>query len=146
MALLNLVRYLIGGPIEGVTIAEPMHRVMPEHPEVFNTAFGPGDFAVSLAYNFMLWFAAALGFHLMEPRLRGGMLAKSFQGYGVMWLAYVSLAAIYMNHYTAAVRPFYLWSMVDAVIIFTVVAVANAVLYRRFFPSSGNAEAARTGR
>lgn len=134
VAVLNLVRYLVGGPIEAVTIMEPMHRVMPKHPEVFNTAFGGGDFAVSLAYNFVLWFAAALGFHLMEPQLRGGMLAKSLQGYGVMWLAFVSLAAVYMNHYTAAIQPFYLWSMVDAVIVYGVVALANAVLYPRFFP------------
>lgn len=134
VVLLNLVRYLVGGPIEAVTIAGPMHRVMPEFPEVFNTAFGPRDFAASFAYNFLLWFAAALGFHLMAPQLRGGTLAKSFQGYGVMWLAYVSLAAVYMNHYTAAVKPFYLWSMLDAVITFSVVALANAFLYPRFFP------------
>ena len=29
--LLNLVRYVIGGPIENLTIMEPMHRVMPEN-------------------------------------------------------------------------------------------------------------------
>jgi hypothetical protein len=39
-----------------------------------------------------------------------------------------------MNHYTAAVNPFYFWSMADAVIVFAVVALANGFLYPIFFP------------
>ena len=38
-----------------------------------------------------------------------------------------------MNHYVVGIRPFYYWSMVDALIVFTVVALANALLYPRFF-------------
>ena len=34
-----------------------------------------------------------------------------------------------MNHYVAGIRPFFYWSMVDALIVFTVVALANALLY-----------------
>lgn len=132
--VLNVVRYVVGGPIESVTIMEPMHRVMPQHPEVFDTDFSSTDFAISLGYNFMLWFSAVLAFHLMQPRLPGGWLRKSWAGYGVLCLFFVSLAAVYMNHYTAAVKPFYAWSMVDAVIVFAVVGTANAFLYPRFFP------------
>lgn len=132
----NVVRYVIGGPIESVTIMEPMHRVMPQFPEVFDTDFTSTDFAISLGYNFMLWFSAALAFHLMQPSLPGGWLRKSLAGYGVLCLFFVSLAAVYMNHYTDAVKPFYAWSMVDAVIVFAVVGTANAFLYPRFFPDA----------
>ena len=134
--LLNVARYAIGGPIEGFTIMEPMHRVMPLYPEVFNNDFTDRDFAVSLGYNFMLWFAAALGFHLMQPNLRGGWVAKSFKGYGVMCLSFVSLALVYMNHYVDAVKPFYFWSAIDALIVFSVVALANAFLYPRLMPAA----------
>ncbi len=132
--LLNLVRYLAGMPIESLTIMEPMHRVMPQFPEVFDTDFTSADFAISLGYNFMLWFTATAVFHLMHPALKGSLLIKSLKSFGLMCLFFVSLAAVYMNHYTDAVKPFYLWSMVDAVIVFTLVALANAFLYPRFFP------------
>jgi hypothetical protein len=129
--VLNVVRYVIGGPIEGVTIMEPMHRVMPDYPEVFDTEFSSTDFAISLAYNFMMWFAVALAFHLMHPSLPGGWMKKSLLAHAVMCLFFVSLAAVYMNHYTDPIRPFYAWSMVDALIVFTVVGVANGLLYPR---------------
>jgi hypothetical protein len=41
--LLNLVRYLLGGPIESVTIMRPMHSVMPRYPEVFAARRCAGD-------------------------------------------------------------------------------------------------------
>ena len=91
VVLLNVARYAIGGPIEAYTIMEPMHRVLPLYPEVFDNDFTSRDFAISLGYNFMLWFAAALGFHLMQPNLSGGWVLKSFKGYGVMCLSFVSL-------------------------------------------------------
>lgn len=143
VVLLNVVRYVIGGPIEGFTIMEPMHAPMPLFPEVFNNEFGDRDMYISFGYNFMLWFAAALGFHLMQPGLKGGWIVKSFKGYGVMCLSFVSLALIYMNHYVDAVKPFYFWSAVDAVIVFSVVALANAFLYPRLMP--GNSVARKEG-
>jgi hypothetical protein len=135
--VLNLVRYTVGGAIESVTIMESMHRVMPLYPEVFDTEFTSEDFANSLAYNYVMWFAVALAFHLMHPSLPGGWLRKSLLGHAVMGLFFVGLAAVYMNHFTAPVKPFFTWSMVDAVIVFSVVAVANALLYPRFFGRDG---------
>jgi hypothetical protein len=129
--LLNGIRYVVGGAIEAGTIMEPMHRVMPQYPEVFDNQFSSTDFAVSLGYNFSMWFAVALAFHLMHPSLPGGWMRKSLLGYGVMCLFFVSLAAVYMNHYTDPIKPFYAWSMVDALIVFTVVGVANGLLYPR---------------
>ncbi len=131
--VLNLIRYLVGGPIEAITIMEPMHAVMPKYPEVFNTNFGAVDFMVSLFYNFMLWFAAACLFHLAHPALKGTMMLKSLKIYGLLCLFFISLAAIYMNHYTEPIRPFYLYSMIDAVIVFAVVGLANGLLYPYFF-------------
>lgn len=132
--LLNIVRYVIGIPIEAVTIMEPMHRVMPLFPEVFDNDFTARDFMISLAYNFMLWFSAVLVFHVAQPALAGPMWLRSFKVFGIMALFYASLAAIYMNHFTDAVKPFFIWSIVDALIIFSVVALANGVLYPRLFP------------
>ena len=131
--VLNVIRYVVGGPIEMWTVAEPMHRVMPQYPEVFDADFTTKDFIISMGYNFMLWFSAALVFHLMHPVLSGGMIVKSLKSYAIMWLFFASLAAVYMNHYTDAVKPFYLYSILDAVIAFTIVALANGLLYPVFF-------------
>lgn len=133
--LLNVVRYLVGGPLEAWTIMEPMHRVMPLHPEVFDTDFTTTDFAVSLLYNYMMWFWAAVAFHLLYPVLRGNVWVRSLKSYALMGAFFISLAAVYMNHYTADVKSFYAWSMVDALILFPLVALANAVLYPWFFPA-----------
>ena len=140
---LNLVRYLVGGPIEAITIMEPMHAVMPRYPEVFDVDFTTRDFAVSLGYNFAMWFVAAWVFHLLNPVLRGGILLRSLKSYGLMCLFFCSLAAVYMNHYADSVKPFYLWSMVDAVILFSLVAVANALLYPLFFGGERGASPAQ---
>lgn len=134
--LLNLVRYFVGGPIEAVTIMEPMHKVMPMFPDVFDNDFATADFVRSLFYNYVMWFAAALGFHLMVPSLKGHIFVKSFAGYGVMCLFFIGLAAVYMNHYVDSVKTFYVWSMIDALIVFSVVAAANALLYPLFFKSA----------
>ena len=127
------MRYLIGGMIEAGTIMEPMHRVMPLYPEVFDNEFDGADFAISLGYNFSMWFWAAVICHLSWPSLRGGPMLRSLQGYGLAGLLFISVAAIYMNHYTDAIKPFYAWSIVDAFIVFPVVALANGLLYPRFF-------------
>lgn len=140
VVVLNLVRYLVGGPIEAVTIMEPMHEVMPRYPEVFDVDFTGRDFAISLGYNFAMWFVATWVFHLLHPVLRGGMILRSLKSYGLMCLFFLSVAAVYMNHYQDPVKPFYLWSMVDAAIVFTVVAVANGLLYPLFLEGAPERE------
>lgn len=127
--VLNLIRYFVGGPIEAVTIMEPMHRMLPDYPGVFDLDFSTRDFTISLFYNFMLWFSATLAFHLAWPALAGPMWARSLKMFGVMALFFCSLAAVYMNHYVGAIREFYLWSMVDALIVFSIVGLANGFLY-----------------
>lgn len=133
VVLLNLARYFIGGMIESVTIMEPMHRVMPEYPDTFDNNFTRTDFLTSLGYNFAMWFFAELVFHLVHPQLRGPMLVRSLTSYWLMAAFFSSVAAVYMNHYTPPIRPFYAWSMADAAIVFTVVGLANGLLYPLFF-------------
>lgn len=130
--LLNLVRYLIGGPLEALFVVENMHAVIPQFPEVFDNDFSNTDFVISLGYNFMLWLTATWMFYLAHPALKGNYIIKSLKVFGLMGLFFVSLAAVYMNHYTDAVKPFYLYSMLDAVILFPIVGVANGVLFPRF--------------
>jgi hypothetical protein len=135
--LLNVIRYLVGGPLEAVTIMEPMHRVMPLYPDVFDTDFTSTDFTISLIYNYMMWFWATVAFHFMHPRLSGPMWVRSLKSYLIMAAFFWSLAAVYMNHYVADIKPFYFWSMIDALILFPLIGLANAIFYPRFFPQRG---------
>ena len=139
--LLNVIRYLVGGPLEAITIMEPMHRVMPLYPEVFNTDFTSTDFTISLFYNYMMWFWATIVFHLMHPRLQGPLWARSLKSYLIMAAFFCSLAAVYMNHYSSEIKPFYFWSMIDALILFPLIGLANAVFYPRFFPAQPDDQA-----
>lgn len=133
--LLNVIRYVVGGPIEAVVLMEPMHAVMPEYPEVFDTNFSTTDFVISLSYNFMMWLIATWVFYLAYPSLQGGFIVKSLKVFGLMGLFFISLAAVYMNHYTADIKTFYLYSMLDAVILFPLVGLANGLLFPRIFRS-----------
>ncbi len=131
--ILNLVRYVAGGPIEAVVLMEPMHAMMPRYPEVFDTDFSNTDFAVSLFYNFMMWLTAAWVFYLTHKALKGNYIIRSLKVFGLMGLFFISLAAVYMNHYTADIKTFYLYSMLDAVILFPLVGLANGLLFPRIF-------------
>lgn len=133
VVLLNLIRYLIGVPIEGITIMEPMHRVMPEYPRCFNNDFTGQDWASSLFYNFMLWFSITWIFHVAHPALAGSWIARSLKIFGLGCLFFISLAAIYMNHYVPDIRTFYQYSMLDALILYPLLGLANGVLYPRIF-------------
>jgi uncharacterized membrane protein YvlD (DUF360 family) len=133
VVLLNIVRYTAGGWIEGFTIMEPMHRPLPLFPEAFDQDFTTTDFMISLGYNYAMWFVAAVVFHLLNPVLRGSIWVRSLKSYLLLAAFFCALAAVYMNHYVAGIRPFYYWSMVDALIVFTVVALANALLHPLFF-------------
>jgi hypothetical protein len=106
--LLNLVRYLLGGPIESVTIMRPMHSVMPRYPEVFDNDFMTRDFIVSLFYVLQLHALVRGGAGLPSPAsspARPPVAAKpgELRSDG---LFFCSLAALYMNHFTATVKPF----------------------------------------
>ena len=137
---LNIVRYTIVGFVEQ-PVAARMFGVMGTSPNVFNTTFGIQDWVMSFAYNFVLWLTVVVAFHFMQPALRGSWLLRSLQGWGMMWLAFASTSAVYMNHYRVG-RAFYAWSILDAALAFGVLAVANAVLYPRFVATAARRQVA----
>ena len=133
VVLLNIIRYIIGGPIESFTIMEPMHQPMIEYKDCFNSDFTNIDWASSFFYNFLVWFCAAWIFHLAQHSVSGNMIVKSFKIFGIALLFFISISAVFMNHYIEGIRTFYRFGMIDAVITFSIVALANGLLYPRFF-------------
>lgn len=135
--VLNLVRYLVGGPIEAAVLAEPMHRAMALYPEVWNSEFSGTDFLVSLGYNFALWFVVVVQVHLMRESLPGPGIVRSLLGFGLAMLAFMALAAVYMNHFVAESRAFFAWSVVDALILFPLLGLAHGLLHPLLFRGGG---------
>lgn len=134
--LLNVVRYVLAFHLEGLLVMPGMFGVMGRFPESFNNNFSSTDFAISFFYNFMLWLATAWIFHLAHPNVKGGFILKSLKVYGLTCLFFLSLTAVYMNHFNDAVQPFYLYSMLDALILFPLVAVANGLIYPKLFKAN----------
>ena len=116
--------------MEQALVLPHLFGAMAESPEYFSTEFGTWDWVTSYLYNFVMWGVAAWVFHLLRPVLKGGDVVASLKSFGLMWLMFAAVSAIYMNHYSHP-RDFYLWNILDAVIAFATVAVANGLLYRR---------------
>lgn len=129
VVLLNIVRYAGGWVFEPHIIFPGLFGAMSAEPEYFRTAFEPLDWVTSYFYNFVMWLVAALVFHLLRPVLSGSDLVASLKSYGIMWLNFAAVSAIYMNHYSHS-RTFYFWNILDGLLVFTLVAVATALLYR----------------
>ena len=79
----------------------------------------------------MMWFSITLLFYVAEQGLGGGYVLRSLKLYGIAWLFFASLSAVYMNHYSHPI-DFYVFNILDALIVFPIVAVANGLLYPRF--------------
>jgi hypothetical protein len=133
VVLLNLARYLLGWLPESWWVIPGMFGVMEKFPESFNVNFNTEDFTFSVLYNFMLWLSAAWIFHVAHAGVHGNFLMKSLKIYGISCLFFVSLAAVFMNHFVDSIKPFYLYSILDAVILFPIVALANGLLYPKLF-------------
>lgn len=130
--LLNIIRYVVGGPIEMFLIGSKLFGAMDQSASYFNTEFSTVDWITSYFYNFVMWFTIAWLFHLLKPVLRGSFVVTSLKVFGMGFLFFASVSAIYMNHYSHP-RDFYLYSLLDALIIFPLVGLANGLLYPRFF-------------
>lgn len=130
VVVLNIVRYAVGQPIEAVTILPGLFGEMERHADYFRTEFTTFDWATSYFYNFMVWLVAAWVFHLARPALRGADLTASLKVFGLMWLFFAAVSAVYMNHYSHP-RAFYLYNIADALLVFALVGAANGLLYRR---------------
>ena len=57
------------------------------------------------------------------------MIIRSLKSFAVSGLIFISLAAVYMNHFVGESRAFFAWSIVDGLILFPLIAIANAFLY-----------------
>lgn len=134
--LLNVIRYLVAGPLEAGTIMSPMHQPMIDFPDCFNNSFTTFDWTTSFAYNYMVWFCATWVFYIAHHQVTGSMIVRSFKIYGIMWLFFVSLSAVYMNHYVDGIKVFYKYGMLDAILTFSIVALANGLLFPRIFKAA----------
>lgn len=130
--LLNIIRYVVGGVLEAYIIMPALFGAMEESRSYFNTDFTLTDWVTSYLYNFLMWLTIVWAFHTTQAGLKGGTIEKSLKVFGFALLFFLSVSAIYMNHYSHP-RDFYLWNMLDAVLVFTIVAVSNGMLYPWFF-------------
>ena len=130
VVVLNIVRYVAAAPLEMYLVLGGLFGAM-EGSACFNTTFTTVDWITSYFYNFMMWFSITLMFYVAEQSLEGGYVVRSLKLYAIAWLFFASLSAVYMNHYSHP-ADFYVFNILDAVIVFPIVAVANGLLYPRF--------------
>ena len=134
--ILNILRYIPGGLIESYTIFEPMHRPMEQYPDCFG--FSSNDLPSSYFYNFAMWFCVVLIFHIAHKALTGKLILRSLIIFGLCFLFFASLAAIYMNHYNSDIRTFYLYSILDGLLLFLFLGIVNGFLYPVFFKNENH--------
>ena len=80
----------------------------------------------------MMWLTISWVFVLLHPYLRGSPTVKILKVYGLMYLFFTSVSAIYMNHYSHP-KDFYFYNIFDGLIIFPLVAIANGLVFPRIF-------------
>lgn len=130
--VLNVVRYTVGFPLEQWLIFDGMAGVMQNDVSYFNSGFTTTDWITSYFYNFTMWFVSVVLFHLLRPVLSGHDVVRSLKVFGLCFLFFASVSAIYMNHYSHS-RLFYAYSIADALVVYTLVGTANGLCYRYFF-------------
>ncbi len=130
--ILNLLRYAYAFlPIED-SVFGPLFGAIERSPSYFNTNFTTFDWVTSYFYNFMLWLTISWVYFYLHPVFQGNYVVKSLKVYGIFWVLFASISAIYMNHYSHP-RDFYLWNILDALLVFPFVALANGLLFPRIF-------------
>ena len=138
--VLNVIRYVGGLLFEPFLIFPGLMGAMEQSAQYFRTEFQTFDWTTSYFYNFMMWLCCVWVFHLMRPALRGSDLAASLKVFAIMWISFASISAIYMNHYSHP-KDFYLWNVLDGILVFALVGIANGFLYRRLMGPHAVAEA-----
>lgn len=132
VVILNIIRYTIPLPAEMPLAATPMWQVMEKNPSYFNMNFTTLDWLTSYFYNFMMWLDFTWIYFYLHRSFKGDHIIKSLKLYGIMFLLFASISGIYMNHYSHP-KDFYFWSIVDAAVVFPVVALANGLVFPRLF-------------
>lgn len=135
VVMLNIIRYVIGLPLEMLFIFDGLMGTMADNASYFNTNFTTLDWITSYCYNFMMWLTCVWIFDRMHPAFTGSWMAKSLKIFSVTWLFFVSVSAIYMNHYSHT-KMFYVYNIGDSLIVFTLVAIANGFLYPKLIPKN----------
>jgi len=126
--ILNILRYLVIGLIEEPLILPYLFSQMEINTEYFNTDFQTLDWLTSYFYNFIMWLVVVWVFHILHPQIKGNFYIKSLKVFGIMCLFFISISAIYMNHYSHP-KAFYFWNMLDAVMVYTLLAILNGFFY-----------------
>ncbi|MBI4484772.1 MAG: hypothetical protein HY655_02065, partial [Acidobacteria bacterium] len=125
---LNIVRYTVPMPYELPLAVAPMMEAMEKNPSYFNSSFTNIDWITSYFYNFMMWLGFTWLYFYVHRIFKGNHVTKSLKLYAIMLVMFSAVSAIYMNHYSHP-KDFYVWSMVDAALVFPVVAIANGLSY-----------------
>jgi len=125
---LNIIRYTVPLPYEFPLAVAPMMAVMEKHSSYFNSSFTNIDWITSYVYNFILWLSFTWVYFYIHRSFKGNHVTKSLKVYAVMLVVFASISAIYMNHYSHP-KDFYFWSIVDAALVFPVVAIGNGLLF-----------------
>lgn len=128
--ILNVIRYTLLVPIEAMLIFDWHDRVL-KGADYFNYDFSTIDWATSFFYNFMMWFIITYIFSVAHPILKGNMIISSLKVYGMMYLFFVFISAVYMNHYQD--KEFHIIIILDGLITFSMLAVANGLIYPLIF-------------
>ena len=141
VVILNIVRYVVAVRIEQLLIFTPLSGAMEKSSSYFNTNFSSFDWVTSYFYNFMMWLTITWVFVLLHPYLRGSSIVKSLKVYGLMYLFFASVSAIYMNHYSHP-KDFYFYNILDGLMVFPLVAVANGLIHPLMFKREKDEEGA----
>ena len=137
VVVLNVVRYTVVAGVEAAFIFDRLFGAMEQSPEYFNSDFATVDWVTSYGYNFVMWLVVAWVFHLLRPVVRGVDVVASLKVFGIMWLMFAAVSAIYMNHYSHP-KDFYVWNILDGVVAFGLVGIVNGLAYRRIMGAWAN--------
>jgi hypothetical protein len=81
--ILNVVRYVLGFPIEAWLFFDGMGVAMERSAAYFNSSFTTFDWVTSYFYNFAMWFVCAWIFHIAHPVMTGHDIVKSLKIFGI---------------------------------------------------------------
>ncbi|MBI3006220.1 MAG: hypothetical protein HYY49_12515 [Ignavibacteriales bacterium] len=129
---LNIIRYTVPMPYELPLAVTPMMEAMSSSASYFNTHFTNVDWITSYFYNFMMWLSFSWLYFYIHGMFKGNHVTKSLKLYAIMLVVFAAISAIYMNHYSHP-KDFYIWSIVDAALVFPVVAIGNGLLFPLMF-------------
>jgi hypothetical protein len=132
VALLGVVRIGIGHPLERLFLGDRINEAMAATPGYFNMQFSTLDWVTFCFYSFAKWFAVSAIYIKLDGVVHGRPLVRSLKVYGVMFVFFASVSAIYMNQYNHP-SDFYVYQILQGLLIFTLMAVANALIYPHVF-------------